>query len=220
MPIVGTLLRLSDGRPDTGSPSGLDGPCQYLIVNRETASQRCADYVQKLPLDRIASDHQRRLVSLEPPGETLRRLRPRYVLQRADRMTIGPESPQVRKLRGIEAWRSRARACGRSAVRCLQRRRLVEPARTASRGEHDHLRSADRVRAPARLASHRGASTAAHRAWRAGARSCERADVLSCATRHCADRYRGIGRAGLPPRRYALAARRIAVVRRDDQRRR
>jgi hypothetical protein len=64
MPIVGTLLRLSDGRPDTGSPSAFDGPCQYLVVNRETASQALRDYVQKLPMDRIASDHQRDLYRL------------------------------------------------------------------------------------------------------------------------------------------------------------
>jgi hypothetical protein len=69
MPIVGTLLRLSNGRPDTGSPSGLDGPCEYLIVNRETASQALRDYVQKLPLDRIASDHQRDLYRLNPQAK-------------------------------------------------------------------------------------------------------------------------------------------------------
>jgi len=69
MPIVGTLLRLSDGRPDTGAPSGLDGPCQYLVVNRETASQALRDYVQKLPLDRIASDPQRDLYRLNPQAK-------------------------------------------------------------------------------------------------------------------------------------------------------
>jgi hypothetical protein len=64
MPIVGTLLRLSDGRPVAGSPSGFDAPCQYLVVNREMASEALRDYVQTLPLDRIASDPQRDLYRL------------------------------------------------------------------------------------------------------------------------------------------------------------
>jgi hypothetical protein len=61
MPIVGTLLRLSDGRLDAGSPSAADSPCRYLVVNRDVASRALRDYVQKLPLERLASDSQRDL---------------------------------------------------------------------------------------------------------------------------------------------------------------
>jgi hypothetical protein len=61
MPIAGTLLRLSDGRPDAGAAS-IDGtPCRYLVVNRAAASPALRAYVQQLPLDRIGTDQERDL---------------------------------------------------------------------------------------------------------------------------------------------------------------
>jgi hypothetical protein len=61
MPIVGNLLRLSDGRPDTGSSPAAESPCEYIVVNREAASQALRTYIGQLPLDRIASDRARDL---------------------------------------------------------------------------------------------------------------------------------------------------------------
>jgi hypothetical protein len=61
MPMVGTLLRLSDGRPDSDSISAANGPCEYLVVNRDAASQALRTYLGRLTLDRIASDQARDL---------------------------------------------------------------------------------------------------------------------------------------------------------------
>ena len=66
MPMVGSLLRLSDGRPDTGSSSVAEVPCQYIVVNREEASQALQTYIGRLPLDRIASDPARDLYRVKP----------------------------------------------------------------------------------------------------------------------------------------------------------
>ncbi len=66
MPMVGSLLRLSDGRPDPGSSSVAEGPCQYIVVNREEASQALRTYIGRLPLDRIASDPARDLYRVKP----------------------------------------------------------------------------------------------------------------------------------------------------------
>jgi hypothetical protein len=61
MPIVGALLRLSDGRPAERSALVVDSPCQYLVVNRETTSLALRAYIQQLPLERIAGDQERDL---------------------------------------------------------------------------------------------------------------------------------------------------------------
>ena len=126
-------------RTDVPTPALLPAstvPVEYLIVNRETASQRCADYVQKLPLDRIASDHQRDLYRLNP-RRNAEAVASRYVLPAPDRMTI---DLKVLKCGNCEESKLGVHALALAvAALCgaLQRRRLVEPARTASRGEHD-----------------------------------------------------------------------------------
>jgi hypothetical protein len=62
MPVAGTLLRLSDGRPDTGELSRVGGsPCTYVVVNRAAASPALLAYLQQLPLERIGSDPERDL---------------------------------------------------------------------------------------------------------------------------------------------------------------
>lgn len=62
MPLVGTLLRLSDGRPDASMPPDVDeAPCRYLVVNRATTSPALRAYVQQLPLERISGDQERDL---------------------------------------------------------------------------------------------------------------------------------------------------------------
>ncbi len=62
MPLVGTLLRLSDGRPDASRPPDVDeAPCRYLVVNRATTSPALRAYVQQLPLERISGDQERDL---------------------------------------------------------------------------------------------------------------------------------------------------------------
>jgi hypothetical protein len=62
MPLVGTLLRLSDGQTDANAGTSVDGtPCMYLVVNRTALSTALRAYVQRLPLERIGSDEQRDL---------------------------------------------------------------------------------------------------------------------------------------------------------------
>ncbi len=61
MPIVGTLLRLSDGRSGTDPGLADASPCHYLVVNREAASSALRAFVQQLPLDHISSDGRRDL---------------------------------------------------------------------------------------------------------------------------------------------------------------
>ena len=59
MPIVGALLRLSDGRP-AGADAG-DGPCRYFVVNRTATPAALRSYMQQLPLTRLAGDEARDL---------------------------------------------------------------------------------------------------------------------------------------------------------------
>jgi hypothetical protein len=62
MPVVGTLLRLSDGRAAAAGTPAVDGtPCRYLAVNRAATSAALRAYLQQLPLERIASDADRDL---------------------------------------------------------------------------------------------------------------------------------------------------------------
>jgi hypothetical protein len=65
MPVVGTLLRLSDGRPDAAAavPSGAS-PCRYFVVHRNALSPALRAYVEQLPLDRIGADSERDLYQL------------------------------------------------------------------------------------------------------------------------------------------------------------
>ena len=69
MPMVGTLLRLSDGRAYSGSSSVDVSPCEYLVVNRDRVSQELRAYIGRLPLDRIASDDVRDLYRVKS-GQT------------------------------------------------------------------------------------------------------------------------------------------------------
>jgi hypothetical protein len=61
MPIVGALLRLSDGRPDGGTLPVDDSVCRYLVVNRGAGSAALRKFVEQLPLVHIASDQGRDL---------------------------------------------------------------------------------------------------------------------------------------------------------------
>src|SRR4051794_5382870 len=62
MPVAGTLLRLSDGRPDTGeAPRDEASPCTYLVVNRAAASPALLAYLHQLALEQIGSDPERDL---------------------------------------------------------------------------------------------------------------------------------------------------------------
>jgi hypothetical protein len=60
MPVVGALLRLSDGRPDSsGPPDVRQSACRYFVVNRPRMSGELRAYVQQLPLDLVATDEER-----------------------------------------------------------------------------------------------------------------------------------------------------------------
>jgi hypothetical protein len=60
MPVVGALLRLSDGRPDSsGPPDVRQSFCRYLVVNRPRTSAELRAYVQQLPLELVATDEER-----------------------------------------------------------------------------------------------------------------------------------------------------------------
>jgi hypothetical protein len=68
MPIAGSLLRLSDGRPDVAVEEVDAGICRYLVVNRNALSQALREYVEKLPLVRIGSDSTRDVYRVGPPA--------------------------------------------------------------------------------------------------------------------------------------------------------
>ncbi len=57
LPIVGALLRLSDGRSagDTANVPTRESPCAYLVVNRADLSPALLTYVDSLPTDRLGS---------------------------------------------------------------------------------------------------------------------------------------------------------------------
>ena len=60
MPVVGALLRLSDGRPDSSGPADARGSsCRYIVANRPRMSAGLRAYVQQLPLELIAADEER-----------------------------------------------------------------------------------------------------------------------------------------------------------------
>jgi len=59
MPVVGTLLRLSDGRPDSSGPADAGhAVCRYIVLNRLSSPELRA-YVQQLPLELVAGDEER-----------------------------------------------------------------------------------------------------------------------------------------------------------------
>jgi hypothetical protein len=62
MPVVGALLRLSDGQPDSSGPTdaGRSG-CRYIVVNRRRMSAGSRAYVQHLPLELVAADEEREI---------------------------------------------------------------------------------------------------------------------------------------------------------------
>jgi hypothetical protein len=60
MPVVGALLRLSDGRPDSSGPTDARrSSCRYVVVNRPRMSAGLRAYVQQLPLELVAADEER-----------------------------------------------------------------------------------------------------------------------------------------------------------------
>jgi len=61
MPVAGSLLRLSDGRPDAADAATEGGPCSFLIVNRAAITAPLRAYLDRLPLERLASDDARDL---------------------------------------------------------------------------------------------------------------------------------------------------------------
>jgi hypothetical protein len=63
MPIVGTLLALSDGAPLPARPA-VDvaaAPCRYLVVHRAATRTSLASYLQLLAPERMATDADRDL---------------------------------------------------------------------------------------------------------------------------------------------------------------
>jgi len=73
MPIVGTLLRFSDARPDAAMDAAISGsPCTYLMVNRAATSQALRAYVERLPVQRIGGDTDRDLYRLNSTPEPTR----------------------------------------------------------------------------------------------------------------------------------------------------
>jgi hypothetical protein len=62
MPVTGTLMQLSDNRPEWATKA-VDGvpPCRYLVVHRAASSAALLAYVQQLPADHLAADDERDL---------------------------------------------------------------------------------------------------------------------------------------------------------------
>jgi hypothetical protein len=68
MAVVGSLLRLSSGRPDVPAAAVRgESPCVYLVVNRAAAGAELRTYLAQLPLQRISSDRERDLYRVNPP---------------------------------------------------------------------------------------------------------------------------------------------------------
>jgi hypothetical protein len=66
MPVVGNLLRLSQGEPASGGPPPADVPFRYLVLDTRTASAALDAYVRSLPnLRLIASDEGRQLYGVQ-----------------------------------------------------------------------------------------------------------------------------------------------------------
>ncbi|HEV2984007.1 MAG TPA: hypothetical protein VGX46_06450 [Vicinamibacterales bacterium] len=65
-PVVGPLLQLSDGAPlgSSTDATASGSPCRYIVVHRAAASAAMAEYVRRLPADRIAIDTERDLYRL------------------------------------------------------------------------------------------------------------------------------------------------------------
>jgi hypothetical protein len=66
MPVVASLLALSDGRSADPPRAGERPPCLYLMVHRAAASPALRAYVEQLAGDRLASDEERDLYRLRP----------------------------------------------------------------------------------------------------------------------------------------------------------
>ncbi|HEY7290887.1 MAG TPA: hypothetical protein VH583_13705 [Vicinamibacterales bacterium] len=67
MPVVGALLRLSDGRSAPTDPSPADvasSPCRYLIVDRKAVTPALREFVHQLPVDMIAASDDREVYRL------------------------------------------------------------------------------------------------------------------------------------------------------------
>jgi hypothetical protein len=67
MPVVGPLLRLSDGREEAAaSVTSGESPCTYLVVNHAALSAPLRAYLDRLPLERVAGDRDRDLYRINP----------------------------------------------------------------------------------------------------------------------------------------------------------
>ena len=110
-----SLLRLSDGRPDIAAAAGDDSACGYLVVNRAQHRSALREYVRRLPLSRslairpaiyTASDARPPLTWHRPDRQTRVAIRTAVCQLQSRPYDDGPESPQMRELRGAEARRS------------------------------------------------------------------------------------------------------------------
>jgi hypothetical protein len=61
MPVAAALLQLSDGHALAHADFGAPAPCAYLVVHRLTTSAALHDYIQRLPVDRLAADPDQEL---------------------------------------------------------------------------------------------------------------------------------------------------------------
>jgi hypothetical protein len=68
MPIVGNLLRLSNGEEAVQDPASMAVPFRYLVLDTKTASQELIDYVHRtLDMDLIASGDGKQLYAVQGP---------------------------------------------------------------------------------------------------------------------------------------------------------
>jgi len=68
MEVAGDLLRLSDGRPARSTPPSDTGPCDYIVVMREATTPAIREYLNRLALERVASDENRDLYASQRRG--------------------------------------------------------------------------------------------------------------------------------------------------------
>jgi hypothetical protein len=68
MPVAGDLLKLSSGRSAGSSPPTDTGPCDYVVVTRDTTPSALRDYLARLPIDKVESDERRDLYASHRRG--------------------------------------------------------------------------------------------------------------------------------------------------------
>jgi len=139
MPLVGALLRLSDG---LSSPVGVlspgsDQPCTYLIVNRAASSAPLLDYVRQLGAEQLATSDGRESLSTAMStavGTPVAVSRP---------YDHGLGSSGVREVRGTEAGHPRDSARTGRADGALQRGSLALQAPGTPGVQRGNVRGAD-----------------------------------------------------------------------------